>query len=80
MSGSRNPFASLNDQLYNESRINLVETSLLESIRDMIHSGTINLFISDFDGTMSPWCGALPFHFKEFTVKFMSHFNVIATT
>lgn len=80
MSGPRNSFATLTDQLYKESSINLVETSLLESIRDTIHSGTINVFISDFDGTMSPWCGALPFHFKEFTVNFMSHFNVIATT
>lgn len=75
-----NPFTRLNDQLYKESRTNLVETSLLKSIRDTIHSGTINVFISDFDGTMSPWCGALPFHFQEFTEKFMSHFNVIATT
>lgn len=80
MSGPRNPFAELTKQLYKESRINLVETSLLKSILDTIHSGTINVFISDFDGTMSPWCGALPFHFQEFTEKFMSHFNVIATT
>ncbi len=80
MSGPRNPFADLTDQLYKEYRINLVEKTLLESICDRIHSGTINVFISDFDGTMSPWCGALPFHFQEFTEKFMSHFNVIATT
>ena len=80
MSGQRNPFDGITDLLYKFTRTNLVNLDTLNDIHNAIDSGTINVFISDFDGTMSPWRGILPFHFPEFTVKFMSDFNVIFTS
>jgi 2-hydroxy-3-keto-5-methylthiopentenyl-1-phosphate phosphatase len=80
MSGPHNSFVSMTRQLYEITRTNLVNLDILQHIHDAIKSGTINVFISDFDGTMSPWRGILPFHFPEFTLEFMSYFNVIFTS
>ena len=76
MSGRDNPFSRITNQLYNTRRTNLVELAILQTVHDNINDGTINVFISDFDGTMSPWCGVFHFHDREFTQKFSLNFGV----
>jgi hypothetical protein len=65
--------------LYNKSHSNLVHECILdEIITQLTNDGNeIRFMFADFDGTMSPWRGALPFHVKEFVSRFYSHFNII---
>jgi hypothetical protein len=70
----KSPFSDLPSILYDNT--NLVHTSHLLSIIDEIDSGRIDIVVSDFDGTMSPWRGALPFTNESFTERFKTHFNV----
>ncbi len=67
-------FSNLPDLLYHKT--NFVHTSHLLSILEDINSGRIDIVVSDFDGTMSPWLGALPFNNKIFTNRFQTYFNV----
>lgn len=76
MSGRDNPFSGITAQLYNTRRTNLVNLEILQTVHDNINDGTKKVFISDFDGTMSPWCGVLHFHGREFTEKFSLNFGV----
>jgi len=66
--------------LYNKEKTNLIHTRLLQEIINTIRdTDNIKIIVSDFDGTMSPWCGALPFHIEDFARRFNSHFNVLQT-
>ncbi len=67
-------FSDLPNLLYRHT--NFVHTSHLLSIIDEINSGRIDIVVSDFDGTMSPWLGALPFNNEKFTKRFQTYFNV----
>lgn len=69
------------DHMYNMRYTNLVDTSLLDDIIEKLKSksGEINIIFADFDGTMSPWGGALPFQFPIFNVIFNRHFGVSVT-
>jgi 2-hydroxy-3-keto-5-methylthiopentenyl-1-phosphate phosphatase len=63
--------------LYMKNKSNLVSITVLDSIIDKINTDDkIKVIFSDFDGTMSPWRGALPFHYTDFNDRFSSHFNV----
>lgn len=64
--------------LYKKNKSNLVFITVLDSIIDKINTDNeIKVIFSDFDGTMSPWRGALPFHYTDFNDRFSSHFNVL---
>jgi hypothetical protein len=63
--------------LYEQNKSNLVSIDLLDSIIAKINTDDkIKVIFSDFDGTMSPWRGALPFHIPDFNYSFSLHFNV----
>jgi hypothetical protein len=63
--------------LYQQNKSNLVSIDLLNIIIDKINTDDkIKVIFSDFDGTMSPWRGALPFHIPDFNDSFSLHFNV----
>ena len=69
----KSPFSDLPNLLYRHT--NFVHTSHLLSILEEINSGRIDIVVSDFDGTMSPWLGALPFNNERFTERFQTYFN-----
>jgi len=56
---------------------NLVETQILDSIIKKLKSGETNIIFADFDGTMSPWGGALPFDLQIFNIYFNRQFGVV---
>lgn len=56
---------------------NLVDTRILDSIIEKLKSGETNIIFADFDGTMSPWGGALPFHLQIFNIYFNRQFEVV---
>ena len=70
----KSPFSDLPNILYRDT--NLVTPSILMDIIDQINMGGIEFVVSDFDGTMEPWRGALPFNDKRFTERFQTYFNV----
>ena len=67
------------DHMYSMRYTNLVDTSLLDDIIEKLKSGEINIIFADFDGTMSPWGGALPFQFPIFSLYFNREFKVSVT-
>jgi hypothetical protein len=75
----KSPIPNYTHTLY-ETGTNLVNTDILRGIIEKIEGegNEIRYVFADFDGTMSPWRGALPFHHEDFNRRFFSHFNVIA--
>lgn len=65
--------------LYEKRKTNLVTLKVLEELYEQIAAvkSEIKVVFSDFDGTISPWCGALPLHLTKFANPFISHFNII---
>jgi hypothetical protein len=64
--------------LYRKTKTNLVNVDLLRGLHEQIAAvePEIKVVLSDFDGTMSPWYGALPTHLDKFASQFISHFNI----
>jgi hypothetical protein len=64
--------------LYEKRKTNLVKLTVLEKLYEQIAAvkPEIKVVFSDFDGTMSPWRGALPLHLTKFANPFISHFNI----
>jgi len=64
--------------LYNKEKSNLVNIPFLKKLHAKIAAvePEIKVVFSDFDGTMSPWRGALPTHRDAFASQFISHFNI----
>jgi hypothetical protein len=58
---------------------NLVHTTVLDDIIRQLNSNPIQILFADFDGTMSPWGGALPFHLPAFERFFNPHFKVVTS-
>lgn len=58
---------------------NLVHITLLGTIFERLNSDEIKILFADFDGTMSPWGGALPFHLPAFERFFNPHFKVVTS-
>ena len=58
---------------------NLVHTTVLDDIIRQLNSNPIQILFADFDGTMSPWGGALPFHLPSFERFFNPHFKVVTS-
>lgn len=65
--------------LYEKRKTNLVKLNVLEKLHAKIAAvePEIKVVFSDFDGTISPWRGALPLHLTEFADPFISHFNIM---
>lgn len=70
----RSPFSDLPSILYRHT--NFVHISILMDIIEAINAGTIDIVVSDFDETFSPWCGAFPFTNEFFIHRFKTYFNV----
>lgn len=70
----------LRQKMYGISHTNLVDISLLETIIVRLKSGEITILFADFDGTMSPWGGALPFQLKPFSLYFNRKFKVVTSS
>lgn len=66
----------LTQKMYGMLHTNLVGTSILDTIIGRLNRDEINIIFADFDGTMSPWGGALPFELKPFSLFFNRHFGV----
>ena len=58
---------------------NLVHTTVLDGIIGQLNSNLIQILFADFDGTMSPWGGALPFHLPAFERFFNNQFKVVTS-
>jgi len=69
----------LRQKMYGKLYTNLVDISLLETIIEHLKGGLIKILFADFDGTMSPWGGALPFQSNTFCFSFNREFNVSVT-
>jgi hypothetical protein len=67
----------LTQEMYFVDKTNLVNTRILDTIIDRLNRENINIIFADFDGTMSPWGGALTFHLPAFSVDFNRHFGVV---
>ena len=67
----------LTQKMYSILHTNLVGTSILDTIIGRLNRDEINIIFADFDGTMSPWGGALPFELKPFSLFFNPHFGVV---
>ena len=67
----------LTQKMYSILHTNLVGTSILDTIIGRLNRDEINIIFADFDGTMSPWGGALPFELKPFSLYFNHHFRVV---
>jgi hypothetical protein len=65
--------------MYGKLYTNLVATSVLDTIIERLKGGLIKILFADFDGTMSPWGGALPFQLKPFSFYFNREFKVSVT-
>ena len=72
-------FDTLQRELYEYKNTNLVDITLLQQIIDKINTEEIDIFFSDFDGTMSPWCSALPFYLPTFCYYFNQQFPLTIT-
>ena len=66
--------------MYGISHTNLVATSVLDTIIERLGTDEITILFADFDGTMSPWGGALPFQLPIFGLFFNRKFNVSVTS
>lgn len=74
------PIPNFSTTLYDKTRSNFVYGTVLLDIKGQItedNDNDIRFVFADFDGTMSPWRGALPFHIEDFNKRFFSHFNVV---
>jgi hypothetical protein len=67
------------EHMYRMEYTNLIDISLLDNIIKRLQIGEITILFADFDGTMSPWGGALPFHLPIFSLFFNRKFNVSVT-
>lgn len=67
------------EHMYRMEYTNLIDISLLDNIIERLQTGEITILFADFDGTMSPWGGALPFHLPIFGLFFNRKFNVSVT-
>jgi len=67
----------LTQHMYFAYNTNLVNTDILDTIIGSLNSDEINIIFADFDGTMSPWGGALTFHLPVFTNEFNHRFEVV---
>ena len=65
--------------MYGISCTNLVDISVLDTIIQRLENDEITILFADFDGTMSPWGGALPFQLKLFCSQFNQQFSVSLT-
>lgn len=63
-------------KMYYLENTNLVKITLLDTIFKRVNDGEIKILFADFDGTMSPWGGALSFQLPAFTQDFNKHFKV----
>jgi hypothetical protein len=75
----KSPISEFSRMSYDKRYSNLVDENILhEIIRDITtRAKEIRFLFADFDGTMSPWRSALPFHVEGFNNRFYSHFNVV---
>lgn len=75
----KSPISEFSIKSYDKRYSNLVHENILhEIIRDITRGEKeIRFLFADFDGTMSPWRSALPFHVEGFNSRFYSHFNVV---
>ncbi len=73
----KSPISRFSEMSYDKNHSNLVNESILDQIITDITTGEIRYLFADFDGTMSPWRSALPFHVEGFNNRFYSHFNVV---
>lgn len=69
----------LRQKMYSISHTNLVDISLLDTIIVRLKSGNTDIIFADFDGTMSPWGGALLFQFPFFNIYFNDKFGVFTS-
>ena len=70
----KSPLHDLPSILYDHT--NLVTPSILMGIIEAINAETIDIVVSDFDGTIEPWRGAFPFTHEYFITRFQPFFNV----
>jgi len=74
----KSPISGFSRTFYDKTHSNLVDEDILKQIIQQIEQDAdIRFMFADFDGTMSPWRGALPFHIQRFNNRFYSHFNVV---
>lgn len=76
----KSPISGFSIKSYDKNHSNLVHGYILHDIINIIRditTGKIRFLFADFDGTMSPWRSALPFHVEGFNNRFYSHFNVV---